>query len=152
MNVNDYISITIDEARLVHKSEVPVVCLLLNERTGDYGVYRNAVTANHDPTAHAEIMAIRTECAAIGAGRLDEYTMFVNLEPCAMCAQAISNARLHRLYFAAYDVKSGGVENGARLYYQKSCHYKPEFYGGFMESEASRIFTEYFKKLREISK
>lgn len=144
-----YISITIDEARnRLGEREVPVVALLLNKHTIEYSLYFNGVYEQNDPTAHAEINAIREECKKIQGTRLDDYFLFVNLEPCAMCAQAISNARIERLYFGAYDIKSGGTESGASIFYQKSCHYKPLFYGGIMEKESGEVFSKFFNNIR----
>lgn len=148
-SITEYISKTIDlSTEIINSIEVPVVAILLNTITNEHSVYTNLVYSSNDPTAHAEIMGIRSECSKNNSSRLDDYYMFVNLEPCVMCAQAISNARIKRLYFAAYDTKSGGVENGARLYYQKSCHYKPEFYGGILASQAEKILSEYFRNIR----
>lgn len=145
----EYIAKTIDlSAEIINSREVPIVAILLNTITNEYSTHTNLVYSLNDPTAHAEIMGIRSECKKNNSVRLDNYYMFVNLEPCAMCAQAISNARIKRLYFAAYDTKSGGVENGARLYYQTSCHYKPDFYGGILASKAEKILSEYFKNIR----
>lgn len=146
---NEYMGIAIDHLVKISADEVPVVALLLNIKTGEYSVHYNMVYSSYDPTAHAEICAIRSECQKIKSNMLNDYDMFVTLEPCAMCAQAISEARIRRLYFSAYDEKSGGVESGARIYYQKSCHYKPEFYGGIMEQQSSSLIKQYFANLRK---
>ena len=91
-----------------------------------------------DPTAHAELLAIRAACAALGAERLADCDLYVTLEPCPMCAAAISFARLRRLYFGASDPKGGGVEHGARVFSHATCHHAPEVYGGIGETEAAR--------------
>ncbi len=97
-----------------------------------------------DPTAHAEMLAIRAACAALGSERLVGCDLYVTLEPCAMCAAAISFARLRRLYFAAPDPKGGGVEHGPRLFAQPTCHHAPEVYGGIRESEAAALLRDFF--------
>jgi tRNA(Arg) A34 adenosine deaminase TadA len=108
----------------------------------------NLVVTQHDPTAHAELLAIRSACAALGSERLTDCDLYVTLEPCPMCAQAISFARIRRVYFGAYDEKGGGVENGARIFSQHSCHHKPEIYGGIQESECAQLLKDFFKDRR----
>jgi tRNA(adenine34) deaminase len=102
----------------------------------------------HDPTAHAEILAIRAACAAIGSERLPAADLYVTLEPCAMCAAAISFARIRRLYFGAGDPKGGGVEHGPRIFSQPSCHHAPEVYGGIAEARCARLLQEFFARRR----
>ena len=102
-----------------------------------------------DPTAHAEMLAIRAACAATGDRRLDGCDLHVTLEPCPMCAQAISFARLRRLYFAAYDPKGGGVEHGARIFRSPSCHHRPEIYGGIGERAAAELLKAFFADKRD---
>jgi tRNA(Arg) A34 adenosine deaminase TadA len=101
-----------------------------------------------DPSAHAEMLAIRAACAAIGEERLTGADLFVTLEPCPMCAGAISFARIRRLYFAATDPKGGAVESGVRLYASPTCHHAPEVYGGIRESEAAELLREFFRGRR----
>jgi tRNA(adenine34) deaminase len=101
-----------------------------------------------DPTAHAEVLAIRRACHAEASERLSGCDLYVTLEPCAMCAAAISFARLRRLYFAAPDPKSGGVEHGPRFFAQPTCHHAPEIYGGIRESEAASMLTSFFMARR----
>lgn len=108
----------------------------------------NRMRADRDPTAHAEIVAIRAACAAIGAERLTGCDLWVTLEPCAMCAGAIANARLDRLYYAASDPKSGGVEHGARVFAHPTCHHRPEIVAGLGEAEATEILREFFAARR----
>ena len=102
-----------------------------------------------DPTAHAEILAIRAACAAIGDERLVGCDLYVTLEPCPMCAGAISFARIRRLYYGAADPKGGGVENGPRVFNQTTCHHAPEVYGGFREREAAALLRAFFAERRE---
>lgn len=108
----------------------------------------NAMRANDDPTAHAEINAIRAAARAIGSSRLDGCDLWVTLEPCAMCAGAIALARIDRLYFAAPDPKGGGVIHGPRLFSQPTCHHVPEVYGGIGEGEAAILLRDFFQARR----
>ena len=101
-----------------------------------------------DPTAHAEILAIRAACAAAGSERLPGHTLYVTLEPCPMCAAAISFARIARLYYGAADPKSGGVAQGARVFAQPQCHHAPEVYDGIGAAEAERLLTAFFADRR----
>jgi tRNA(Arg) A34 adenosine deaminase TadA len=101
-----------------------------------------------DPTAHAEILAIRQACAAKGTDRLVNADIYVTLEPCAMCATAISFARMRRLYFGATDPKGGGVEHGARIFSQPTCHHAPQVYGGIEESHAAGLLRDFFAARR----
>lgn len=101
-----------------------------------------------DPTAHAETLAIRIACEAIGSERLIDCDLYVTLEPCPMCAAAISFARIRRLYFAASDPKGGAVENGVRLYSSPTCHHAPEVYGGLSEREAADLLRDFFRDRR----
>lgn len=108
----------------------------------------NRVLVDKDPTAHAEILAIRAACERLGSERLIDCDLYVTLEPCAMCAGAISFARLRRLYFAAADPKGGAVEHGPRFFAQPTCHHAPEIYGGLRESEAAELLRGFFKERR----
>ena len=108
----------------------------------------NRTLEAHDPTAHAEILAIRDACRALGSQRLDGCDLYVTLEPCAMCAAAISFARVRRLYFAAPDPKGGGVEHGPRFFAQPTCHHAPDVYGGLRESEAAALLRRFFEARR----
>lgn len=101
-----------------------------------------------DPTAHAETLAIRLACEAIQSERLIDCDLYVTLEPCPMCAAAISFARVRRLYFAASDPKGGAVENGVRLYSSPTCHHAPEVYGGLSEREAAELLRDFFRGKR----
>ena len=108
----------------------------------------NRVVRDRDPTAHAEILAIRAACAALGTERLSDADLYVTLEPCAMCAGAVSLARLRRLYYGAGDAKGGGVEHGARFFSQATCHHAPEVYSGIAEAEAAEMLRAFFRERR----
>ncbi len=108
----------------------------------------NSPRALKDPTAHAELLAIRRASEALGAERLENCELWVTLEPCAMCAGAIAHARIARLYYAAPDPKGGAVEHGARVFEQKQCLHKPEVYTGMGEEEAAALLREFFKHRR----
>jgi tRNA(adenine34) deaminase len=108
----------------------------------------NRVLADKDPSAHAEILAIRAACRTLQSERLTDCDLYVTLEPCAMCAAAISFARLRRLYFAAADPKGGAVEHGPRFFAQPTCHHAPDVYGGLRESESADLLRAFFKERR----
>ncbi|MEM6681125.1 MAG: nucleoside deaminase [Pseudomonadota bacterium] len=108
----------------------------------------NRVVQDTDASAHAEIVAIRAAGKVLGSERLLGCDLYVTLEPCPMCAQAISYARIRRLYFAAYDPKGGGVEHGPAIFDQPTCHHRPEVYGGLREAEAAQRLTDFFKAKR----
>lgn len=110
---------------------------------------RNRMQALGDPTAHAEMLAIRSALAVRGTGRLDGCDLYVTLEPCAMCAGAIAHTRLRRVYFAAEDTKAGAVENGVRLFNQPTCHHRPEVIGGVSAARSEALLVEFFRTLRE---
>jgi tRNA(adenine34) deaminase len=109
---------------------------------------RNRMQEMRDPTAHAEMLAIRAALAARNTGRLDGCDLYVTLEPCAMCAGAIAHTRLRRVYFAAEDTKAGAVENGIRLFDQPTCHHHPEVIGGLAANRSEALLLEFFRKLR----
>jgi tRNA(adenine34) deaminase len=108
----------------------------------------NRTRAARDPTAHAELLAIRAAAAALGSERLAGCDLYVTLEPCAMCAAAISFARIRRLYYGVADPKGGAVENGVRFFTSESCHHRPELYGGINESESAALLKEFFAARR----
>ncbi len=131
------------------RGEVPVGAVVVDGRTGEVLARAgNGVEAASDPTAHAEMLAIRAAAAARGTARLAECDIYVTLEPCAMCAQAIAFARLRRLYFGAADPKGGGVEHGARIFAQPTCHHRPEVIGGIQESRAAALLRDFFAARR----
>ncbi|MGO9007946.1 MAG: nucleoside deaminase [Beijerinckiaceae bacterium] len=127
--------------------EVPIGAVVVSkgEPIAEAG---NRVLIDKDPSAHAEILAIRAACQKLGSERLVDCDLYVTLEPCAMCAAAISFARLRRLYFAAADPKGGAVEHGPRFFTQPTCHHAPEIYGGLRESEAADLLRAFFKERR----
>jgi tRNA(adenine34) deaminase len=108
----------------------------------------NLTETNRDPTAHAEILVLREAAAKLNQTRLPECDLYVSLEPCAMCAAAISHARIRRLYFGAWDEKMGAVENGPRFFQQPTCHHSPEVYGGIQASESEVLLKEFFRERR----
>jgi tRNA(adenine34) deaminase len=138
----------LEEARAAQaRGEVPVGCVIVREgeviaRTG------NRTMADHDPTAHAELLALRAAAATIGSERLTGCDLYVTLEPCAMCAAAMSFARIRRLYYGAADPKGGAVDNGVRFFSAPTCHHRPEVYGGVNESDASVLLKDFFAARR----
>jgi len=141
-------SIALEEARAAAaRAEVPVGCVIVREgqiiaRAG------NRTLADKDPTAHAELLAIRAAAAALGSARLAGCDLYVTLEPCAMCAAAMSFARIRRLYFGAADPKGGAVEHGVRFFTAPTCHHRPEVYGGIDENESAALLKEFFRTRR----
>ena len=127
--------------------EVPVGAVVIH-RGQVIGEGRNAPRRDHDPTAHAEIVAIRAAAQALGNERLTNCELWVTLEPCAMCAGAIAHARIAKLYYGASDPKGGAVEHGARVFDQPQCLHRPEIYSGMGEREAGELLREFFKGLR----
>jgi tRNA(adenine34) deaminase len=128
------------------RGEVPVGAVIVR---GGEVIARagNRVEELGDPTAHAEMVVIR-QAAALGDKRLEDCDLYVTLEPCPMCAAAISLARIRRLYFGAYDPKGGGVEHGAKVFDHATCHHRPEIYGGLEESRAARLLRDFFAPRR----
>jgi tRNA(adenine34) deaminase len=143
-----YMQFALDEARAAQeRGEVPVGCVIVRGE----GVVARA--GNHtlglmDPTAHAELLAIRQAAAALGTERLADCDLYVTLEPCAMCAAAMSFARIRRLYFGAPDPKGGAVENGVRFFASPTCHHRPEVYGGISESDCAALLRDFFAARR----
>jgi tRNA(adenine34) deaminase len=109
---------------------------------------RNRTLADRDPTAHAEMLAIRAAARALGSERLTDCDLYVTLEPCAMCAAAIAFARIRRLYYGAADSKGGAVDNGVRFFASPTCHHRPDVYAGIGESEAAALLKEFFRARR----
>ena len=138
----------LEEARAAAAAgEVPVGCVIVRDgkvvaKAG------NRTLRDKDPTAHAELLAIRQAAATLGSERLVECDLHVTLEPCAMCAGAMSFARIRRLYFGAADAKGGAVENGVRFFASPTCHHRPEVYGGIGESDAAKLLKDFFKARR----
>lgn len=138
------------EARAAYgRGETPVGAVIVERATDRIvAVAGNRTRELHDPTAHAELLAIRAACAALGTERLAGCDLYVTLEPCAMCAGAIAAARLDRLCFGAPDPKSGGVEHGARVFVHRQSHHKPEVFGGIAEREAAALLRAFFSERR----
>jgi tRNA(adenine34) deaminase len=127
--------------------EVPIGAVIAKDGK-IVGEGHNAPRAMHDPTAHAEVLAIRRAAEALGSERLTGCDLYVTLEPCAMCAGAISHARISRLYYGASDPKGGAVEHGARVFDQPRCLHRPEVYSGIGESEAAELLRQFFRERR----
>jgi tRNA(adenine34) deaminase len=145
---SDAMSVAFMQARAAFtRGEVPVGAVIVSQGR-ILTAAGNRTLADRDPTAHAEMLAIRAACAALQSERLTDCDLYVTLEPCAMCAAAISFARLRRLYFAASDVKGGAVENGPRFFAQATCHHRPEIYGGIRETEAAEMLRAFFSERR----
>jgi tRNA(adenine34) deaminase len=127
--------------------EVPVGCVIVRDGAV-IALAHNRTLADRDPTAHCELLAIRRAAAALASERLTDCDLYVTLEPCAMCAAAISFARIRRLYYGAADPKGGAVENGVRFFASPTCHHRPDVYGGIGEAEAAALLSDFFSKLR----
>jgi tRNA(adenine34) deaminase len=129
------------------QGEVPIGAVVV-KNGAVIAAAHNAPRALHDPTAHAELLAIRQAAQALGNERLDGCDLWVTLEPCAMCAGAIVHARIARIYYAAPDPKGGAVENGARVFEQDQCLHRPEIYSGIGEAPAAQLLRGFFRKRR----
>jgi tRNA(Arg) A34 adenosine deaminase TadA len=130
------------------RGEVPVGAAVTDASGRVIAAAGNQVEALGDPSAHAELLALRAAATALGVARLTDCDLHVTLEPCPMCAAAIALFRIRRLYFAAYDPKGGGVEHGPRIFDQPSCNHRPERYGGIRETEAASLLQGFFKDRR----
>jgi tRNA(adenine34) deaminase len=143
-----FMQIALEEAHAAQaRGEVPVGCVIVRDgvviaRAG------NRTLAERDPTAHAELLAIRQAAVVLKSERLSDCDLYVTLEPCAMCAAALSFARIKRLYFGASDPKGGAVENGVRFFASPTCHHRPDVYGGINESESAALLKEFFAARR----
>lgn len=147
-------TLALEEAKkALEHDEVPIGAILVHAKTGEIAAraFNKTITLS-DPTAHAEILAIREICAKEGAQRIPEYDLYVTLEPCAMCAAAISFARLRRVVFGAQDPKGGGILHGGKFYEQPTCHHRPETLSGILADECGKILKDYFKTKRERSR
>lgn len=131
------------------RDEVPVGAVIVDSLSGEViASSHNEMEARKDPTAHAELLAIQQACAKKGQGRLEGCDLYVTLEPCPMCAQAISFARIRRLYFGAYDPKGGGVDHGVQIFHASSCHHAPEVIGGLEEQKCAQLLKAFFETKR----
>lgn len=141
--------LALDEARRAAAAgEVPVGAVIVDAEGRLIAAAHNRVEIDRDPTAHAEILALREAGRRQGSPRLTDCDLYVTLEPCPMCAQAIAFARIRRLYFGAADPKGGGVEHGARIFAASSCHHRPEVYGGIGERAAAELLRAFFRERR----
>ena|SRR6185437_1261368 len=143
-----FMDMALSEARAAGAAgEVPVGCVIVR---GGTVVARagNRTLGDGDPTAHAELLAIRAAAASLGSERLTECDLYVTLEPCPMCAAATAFARIRRLYYGAADPKGGAVESGVRFFASPTCHHHPEIYGGMAAAEAAALLKEFFKERR----
>ncbi|WP_047463655.1 nucleoside deaminase [Rhizobium rhizogenes] len=148
-NTNHFMKLALAEARSAGaRGEVPIGAVLVLDNTV-IAKAGNRTRELNDVTAHAEIAAIRIACEALGQERLTGADLYVTLEPCTMCAAAISFARIRRLYYGAEDPKGGGVDNGVRFYRQPTCHHAPEVYSGIAERDAADILREFFQLKRQ---
>ena len=146
--MTSFMDIALAEARAAgERGEVPIGCVIV--RGGEVLARAgNATIGDRDPTAHAEMLAIRQAAALLGSERLDDCDIYVTLEPCAMCAGALAFARIRRLYYGAADPKGGAVDNGVKFFSSPTCHHRPDIYGGLAEAEASALLKEFFKARR----
>lgn len=144
-----FMALALAQARAAaSRGEVPVGAVIVGPDGAVLAQAGNRTRELHDPTAHAEILAIRAACGALGQERLLGCDLYVTLEPCAMCATAISHARVRRLYYGAGDPKSGGVAQGARVFSHPQCHHIPEIYDGIDAAAAEQLLRDFFGALR----
>jgi len=142
-------ALALAEARsAAERGEVPIGAVIVGPAGAVLAACGNRTEADRDPTAHAELLAIRAAAAKLGVPRLVDCDLYVTLEPCPMCAQAISFARLRRLYYGAADPKGGGVEAGPRIFDQPTCHHRPEVYSGIAERDAAELLQGFFRARR----
>ncbi|MGE4064574.1 MAG: nucleoside deaminase [Rhodospirillaceae bacterium] len=145
MNSNDYMELAFREALAAEvRGEVPIGAVVVSPAGEVLACAGNEVEARNDPTAHAELLAIRAAGEKMGEPRLPGCDLYVTLEPCAMCATAASFARIRRVVFGAYDPKGGGVEHGARIFSQPTCHHAPEVVGGVSAARAEQMLKGFF--------
>jgi cytidine deaminase len=145
MSFTSHMDLALTEARAAaERGEVPVGAVVVSAAGEVLAQAGNRCREWHDPTAHAEVLAIRAACAATGQERLTGASLYVTLEPCPMCAGAIAAARVARLYYGAADPKSGGVAHGARVFSHPQCHHAPEVYDGIAEAEAASLLRDFF--------
>jgi tRNA(adenine34) deaminase len=149
MSFTSHMETALQEARAAAlRGEVPVGAVVVSPEGRVVARAGNRTRELADPTAHAEVLAIRAACAALGSERLTGHDLYVTLEPCPMCAAAISFARIRRLYYGAADPKSGGTAHGARVFSHPQCHHVPEVYDGIGAGEAERLLKGFFEEKR----
>ena len=137
-----------EAAKALERGEVPIGAVIVENSGNIVARAGNETRARLDPSAHAEVLAIREACTVLKTERLVNCDMYVTLEPCAMCAALIANARIRRIYFAASDPKSGGIQQGARIFDRKQTHHVPEIYSGIGEEKATKLLRNFFSKKR----
>ena len=148
MPQQSFMETALEEARAAGQAgEVPVGCVIVRSGTVIARAHNRTLT-DRDPTAHCEILAIRAAATALATERLTDCDLHVTLEPCAMCAAAISFARIRRLYYGAHDPKGGAVDNGVRFFNAPTCHHRPDVYGGIAEAEAGALLKDFFRERR----
>ncbi|MBK6895972.1 MAG: nucleoside deaminase [Alphaproteobacteria bacterium] len=136
--------------KAAERDEVPVGAVIVDNNTKTITARAgNRTIAESDPTAHAEVLVIREMCRKIGVQRLPDYDLYVTLEPCAMCAAAISFARIGRVTFAATDPKGGGIIHGAKFYEQPTCHHRPKTAHGLLQEESGKLLKDFFRSKRD---
>jgi tRNA(Arg) A34 adenosine deaminase TadA len=144
-----YMNTALEEAaKALERGEVPIGAVIVENFGNIVARAGNETRARLDPSAHAEVLAIREACTVLKTERLVNCDMYVTLEPCAMCAALIANARIRRIYFAASDPKSGGIQQGARIFDRKQTHHVPEIYSGIGEEKAAELLRNFFSKKR----
>ena len=144
-----YMNVALEEAaKALERGEVPIGAVIVENSGNIVAFAGNETRARLDPSAHAEVLAIREACTILKTERLVNCDMYVTLEPCAMCAALIANARIRRIYFAASDPKSGGIQQGARIFDRKQTHHVPEIYSGIGEEKAAELLRNFFSKKR----
>jgi tRNA(Arg) A34 adenosine deaminase TadA len=144
-----YMNMALEEAaKALERGEVPIGAVIVENFGNIVARAGNETRARLDPSAHAEVLAIREACTVLKTERLVNCDMYVSLEPCAMCAALIANARIRRIYFAASDPKSGGIQQGARIFDRKQTHHVPEIYSGIGEEKAAELLRNFFSKKR----
>ena len=149
MVFKSFMEIALQEARgAAKRGEIPVGAVVVSADGRVVARAGNYTRESCDPSAHAEVLAIRKACALLGQERLNDHDLYVTLEPCAMCAGLIAAARIRRLYYAASDPKSGGVEHGARVFNHPQSHHKPEVYPNISEAESQKLLKEFFNNIR----
>ena len=149
MTFRSYMDLALAEAQAAAaRGEVPVGAVIVAPGGGVVARAGNRTRELNDPTAHAEVLALRMACAAAGSERLPGHDLYVTLEPCPMCAAALSNARIARLYYGAADPKSGGVAQGPRIFAHPQCHHVPEVYDGISAEPAERLLKQFFAERR----
>ncbi|RCL79850.1 MAG: nucleoside deaminase [Rhodobacteraceae bacterium] len=149
MMFKSYMNVALEEAaKALERGEVPIGAVIVENFGNIVARAGNETRARLDPSAHAEVLAIREACTVLKTERLVNCDMYVTLEPCAMCAALIANARIRRIYFAASDPKSGGIQQGARIFDRKQTHHVPEIYSGIGEEKAAELLRNFFSKKR----